>query len=160
MPIGRLRCTVLDVTDLGVAEEFWSQVTGLEVIGSNYTDRFSYLGSTDPWDHQIILQRIDEPNSGLRNRCHVDITVTDVDGAIEQIVALGGAVKKPPSIYPRPGSFPGHRPTIDWAVMTDPFGNEFCLVSDLTEEEVHAIERATEASSDEEWRAAAGRTAF
>lgn len=34
MAIGALRCVVFDVTDLEVAEAFWSEVTGLEVIGS------------------------------------------------------------------------------------------------------------------------------
>ena len=159
MAIGSLRCVVLEVTDLGVAENFWSQVTGLAVIGSNYTGRFSYLGHTDPWRHEMILQLVgDAKRREERNRCHPDLTVEDVDGAIEQIVALGGAVKKPPSIYPRPGSFPGHRPVIDWAVMTDPFGNEFCLVSELTDDESRNVEAAAVVSSDQEWRAAAGRT--
>jgi hypothetical protein len=30
---------------------------------------------------------------------------------------------------PWPGSFPGESPLIDWAVMQDPFGNQFCLVT-------------------------------
>lgn len=34
MGIGKLRCHVIDVDDLGVAEAFWSEVTGLSVIGS------------------------------------------------------------------------------------------------------------------------------
>ena len=48
--------------------------------------------------------------------------------AVAQVEAIGGTLKKLPSIYPRPGSFPGKPPVIDWAVMADPFGNEFCLV--------------------------------
>ena len=158
MVIGSLRAVVLNVTDLSVAESFWSAVTGLEVISSKYTDRFSYLGHDDPWKHEMILQLAAEPKGDQANRCHPDITVADVDRAIEQIVALGGAVKKPPSIYPRPGSFPGCPPEIDWAVMTDPFGNEFCLVSELSHEESRAAEGAIGASTDQEWRTAAGRT--
>lgn len=97
MTIGSLRCVVLDVTDLGVAEDFWSQVTGLAVIGSNYTGRFSYLGHKDPWKHEMILQLVSDAKREGSNRCHPDITVEDVDGAIEQIMALGGAIKKPPA---------------------------------------------------------------
>lgn len=156
--IGTLRCVVLDVEDLTVAESFWSEVTGLEVIGSGYTGRFSYLGNPDPWRHEIILQLVDRPKQVESNRSHPDITVDDIDVAIDQIVAIGGSVKKPPSIYPRPGSFPGKPPVIDWAVMADPFGNEFCLVSELTEEESRRVEAATNAVGDQEWRAAAGRT--
>lgn len=47
---------------------------------------------------------------------------------------------------------------IDWAVMTDPFGNEFCLVSELTDDESQRVRQATNATTDQQWRAAAGRT--
>ena len=57
----------------------------------------------------------------------------------------------------------GHaiEPVIDWAVMQDPFGNEFCLVSNLTDDEIEAVREATQAgaATDVEWRRAAGRTA-
>lgn len=39
MAVGRLRCVVIDVDDLTVAERFWSEMTGLPVIASNYTGR-------------------------------------------------------------------------------------------------------------------------
>jgi hypothetical protein len=41
--------------------------------------------------------------------------------------------------------------------MQDPFGNEFCLVDDLTEAQIDSVVDATKrgASTDEEWRAAA-----
>jgi hypothetical protein len=40
--------------------------------------------------------------------------------------------------------------------MQDPFGNEFCLVDDLTDSQIEAVAKATAAgaSTDEEWRAA------
>ncbi len=34
MSIGMLRCAVINVTDLNLAYEFWSQVTGLAIVGS------------------------------------------------------------------------------------------------------------------------------
>ena len=66
-------------------------------------------------------------------------------------------MKKAPSLYPRPGSHGDEPPIIDWAVMQDPFGNEFCLVDDLTDAQIEAVVRATDAgaSTDEECRAAA-----
>ena len=88
-----------------------------------------------------------------------DYEPTDgIDRAIEQIIGLGGSVKKPPSLYPRPGSHGDDRPVIDWAVMQDPFGNEFCLVDDLTKEQSLSA-MAADASTDHEWRIAAGVTA-
>jgi len=159
--IGRLRCHVIDVDDLAVAEAFWSRVTGLPVIGSRWTARFSYLGRPDPWKHEIILQLVDTPKGEQANRSHVDLTVLDVDAAIGEIEAIGGKVKKAPALYPRPASFEGEVPLIDWAVMQDPFGNEFCIVSPLTDDEIAAVVAAAESrrglATDRDWRAAAGR---
>ena len=161
MGIGSVRCHVFDVKDLALAEAFWSEVTGLPVIGSNWTDRFSYLGRREPWKHEIILQLVTRDKGVEPNRSHVDITPErGVDHAIERIVAIGGALKKEPSIYPRPGSHDA-APVIDWAVMQDPFGNEFCLVHELDDEQSQAVLEAARLNphqSDHQWRIAAGVT--
>ncbi len=163
MGIATYRCTVITVTDLAVGYRFWSAVTGLEIIGrtpSGWHGRFGYLGRNDPWKHEFILQVVDSPKGEAANRVHIDLTPNEgVDRAIDQIVALGGSVKKPASLYPRPGSHGDEPPVIDWAVMQDPFGNEFCLVSELTQEEIAAVLSAREAgaSTDHDWRVAAGR---
>lgn len=160
MGIGSFRCAVIDVNDLDVAESFWSEVTGLPVIGSHWNGRFSYLGSPDPWKHQIILQLVSAEKGEEPNRAHIDITPElGVDDAIERIVAIGGTVRKEPSLYPRPGSH-DYPPVIDWAVMRDPFGNEFCLVSELTAEQRQRVLDATteDVTGDRAWRAAAGVT--
>jgi hypothetical protein len=115
----------------------------------------------DPWKHEIILQVVDTSKGDATNRVHIDITPQNgMDDAIERIVAIGGRVKKPPSLYPRPGSHGDEPPVLDWAVMQDPFGNEFCLVSALTDVEAAAVMQATRngASTDHDWRVAAGRT--
>jgi predicted enzyme related to lactoylglutathione lyase len=159
--IGTYRATVIDVNDLAQGYAFWSAVTGLEVIGSEpegWHRRFGYLGRKDPWRHELILQVVKSRKGDHPNRAHIDVTPNDgIDEAISRIVALGGAVKKPPSLYPRPGSHGDEPPIIDWAVMQDPFGNEFCLVDDLTDAQIEAVVAATDAgaSTDEEWRAAA-----
>jgi predicted enzyme related to lactoylglutathione lyase len=161
MGIGQLRCHVIDVNDLAVAEAFWSQVTGLPVIPSVFPGRFSYLGQAEPWRHEVILHLVSTAKGSEANRAHVDIWVRDVNSAITRIEAIGGRVKKEPSIYPRPHSYEGESPTIDWAVMQDPFGNEFCLVSVLAPEESKAVTQAAEDADgdDHQWRVAAGRAA-
>jgi catechol 2,3-dioxygenase-like lactoylglutathione lyase family enzyme len=168
MSIGTFRCVVINVTDLPLAYKFWGAVTGLEVIGSEtgWQDWFGYLGTKDPWKHEIILQRVDNspldiqaPDPAKPNQMHIDITPNNgIDRAVEEIIELGGTVKKPPSLFPRPGSYGDHRPLIDWAVMQDPFGNEFCLVETLTTEQSHAAMAAAEATTDHQWRTAAGVT--
>ena len=163
MGIGQLRCSVVDVDDLEIAEAFWSEVTGMPVIPSVFPGRYSYLGDPDPWRHRMILHLVKTRKGPEANRAHVDIWVRDVDAAITQIEVIGGSLKRPPTLYPRPGSFAGDKPLIDWAVVRDPFGNEFCLVSPLSEQEAAAVLRAyTESEGgaegdDERWRAAAGR---
>jgi len=162
--IGTYRCTVINVTDLDLAYRFWSAVTGWEVIGQTpggWHGRFGYLGHSNPWKHELILQVVDSAKGPETNRVHIDLTPNGgMDRAIEQIVILGGTVKRPPSLYPRPGSHGEEPPSLEWAVMQDPFGNEFCLVDELTEQEIAAVLEATKAgaSTDTEWRVAAGRT--
>jgi len=46
---------------------------------------------------------------------------------------------------------------LDWAVMQDPFGNEFCLVVPLTKDQSQAA-MAADATTDQQWRLAAGVT--
>lgn len=156
MGIGTLRCAVIDVNDLKVGEDFWSEVTGLPVIPSCFPGRYSYLGQPDPWSHEVILHLVSTVKGVETNRGHVDIWVRDVQVAIGEVESIGGRLKRAPTIYPRPGSYPGEEPLIDWAVMQDPFGNEFCVISVLTPEESAAV--AHEAPADDQhYRAAAGR---
>jgi hypothetical protein len=89
-----------------------------------------------------------DPKGSAPNRSHVDLSVDDVDEGVAAIISIGGGLKKPPSLYPRPGAFAGWQPVIDWAVMQDPFGNEFCLVSELTDTETAAAEEAGRANPD------------
>jgi hypothetical protein len=58
-----------------------------------------------------------------------------------------------------PHAFEGARPLIDWAVMQDPFWNEFCLVRELTRPEREALAVAAEhgAADDAHWRDVARR---
>ena len=144
MGIGRVLATVINVTDLDAGETFWSEVTGLPVIASGYAGRFSYLGQADPWKQEITLQRVDGTKDDKPNRVHIDIAPEGgIDDAVTRIVQLGGSVKKQPSIAPRPGKG-DLLPIIDWAVMQDPFGNEFCLVDRLSREQIGSVLAAAE----------------
>ena len=159
LAIGTLRCFVIDVEDLEVGAAFWSEVTGIPPISSAWPDRFAYLGYEDEktWKHEIIVHRVPtakRSDSGAvdasrrldpgANRAHLDITVEDVDAAIAQIETIGGRPKYPATVYPVPHAYEGARPLIDWAVMQDPFGNEFCLVRELTRREREALAVAAE----------------
>ena len=172
MAIGTLRCFAIDVEDLEVGASFWSELTGIPRISSPWPDRFAYLGYEDEttWRHQIILHRVatakrSDPaavNVARRidpaaNRAHMDIGVDDVDVAIEHVERIGGRLKYPPTLFPVPHAFEGARPLLDWAVMQDPFGNEFCLVRVLARAEREALDAAAVdgPADDAHWRAVA-----
>ncbi len=129
MAVGRLRRFVVDVNDLAVGEQFWSAVTGLPVafsgVSSTAQGQFSGLGAIATGS--VLLQLVPERKTALKNRAHLDIGVDDVPGAVAEVIALGGSVVR------SPGVFPEHDPELEWAVVADPFGNEFCLVRDLEE---------------------------
>ncbi len=161
MGVGKLRSQVIDVDDLAIGESFWSEVTGFDILPSYFPGRYGYLGRLEPLRHELILHLVKtEKSPDIVNRSHVDIWVTYVDEAIEAIEALGGTLKRAPTIYPWPGSYPGEPPQLDWAVMRDPFGNEFCVITVLTPEESRAVEEAAKngPGDDSLWRAVAGRT--
>lgn len=127
MPVGKFRCIVMNVTDLEVAERFWTEVTGLPVrySGLGYPTRFSRLGDIET--HSILLQLVPEGRPPPTNNAHLDLTVDDVDVAVEQSLALGATV------FREKGRYPPDSPTpyLEWAVMRDPFGNSFCLIKEL-----------------------------
>ncbi len=123
MAVGTVRALVIDVNDLGVGERFWSAITGQEVQFSAWTSQFSRIGKKGMGS--ILLQLVPETKTEQKNRTHIDITVEDVDKAIEEVIVLGGSLVRPKGIYPPDD------PLLEWAVMADPFGNEFCLIREL-----------------------------
>ncbi len=125
MAVGKLRRMVVDVNDLATGEAFWSAVTGLEVQFSAWQGQFSGLGEKEAGS--ILLQLVPERKTDLKNRAHIDLTVDDVSRAVEEVIALGGSVIR------TPGFFPDDDPELEWAVVADPFGNEFCVIRDIAD---------------------------
>ena len=100
MSIGTMRCVAINVTDFAVGYEFWSAVTGYEILGPEHGWHgwLGYLGTTEPRKHELILINTDtapiqaeQPTRHQTNRVHIDITPNDgVDAAIERIVRSVG----------------------------------------------------------------------
>ncbi len=140
--IGELSRITIAVEDVAAGRDFWSAVTGLAVtdqdIGAGWADlEAGRVTSAGP---VLSLQRATMPKPDTTpNRGHVDITVEDVDLAVEQVRRLGGSLKVGPAVYPRPLSGDDGTPSIDWAVVADPFGNEFCIIRELGEAERAAL---------------------
>lgn len=164
MSIGKWKSACINVTDLDEGAAFWSEVLGFERVRPDWHGWLAYLDDPES-DNYLILNNtktspfaLNPPTHHETNRAHIDVWPNDgIDNAIRDIIAIGGSLKHAPSLYPRPGTYGDDPPAIDWAVMQDPFGNEFCLVELLTREERDAA-MASGAKTDHDLRVAAGKT--
>lgn len=94
--------------------EFWSALTGYEprpLFGS-------YLGLRDPSGRgpNLTFQRCDVEDLAV-GRCHIDFYADDPDDVAERALQLGGDFVRRVS-----------EGDIRWIVLSDPDGNEFCVV--------------------------------
>jgi predicted enzyme related to lactoylglutathione lyase len=104
----------LDVADLDRQTEFWCGALRYE----HRQDAGQYRALVDPdaRSPKMLLQQVSEPKTA-KNRLHIDIHVRDVDAEAERLVALGATrVEKVEQFG------------IYWIVLTDPEGNELCVV--------------------------------
>ncbi len=111
--VGTLYAIVIDVNDLETCAKFWSQVLGAGILYQN--ERYLRLGHKGERP-TVLLQKVPERHKE-KNRVHIDLDVPDLDEAVSRVLALGGHKLKQLSEY-----------GIQWVVMADPDGNEFCLV--------------------------------
>jgi predicted enzyme related to lactoylglutathione lyase len=121
--LAKLWKPVINVTDLDAGESFWSAVSGLSPKGRH--GQFSILDADNASDHGnwILLQLVPVGQVSTNSGTHLDFRVDDVADAARAIVEIGGVVIKPPDIYIIDGEA-----MLEWAVMRDPFGNEFCII--------------------------------
>ena len=126
--IGKLWKPVVNVTDLDEGERFWAALSGLTPTGRHGDksgDSYSSLedpegGDDDPW---LLLQLVSDHQESWTGGTHLDFRVEDVPLAVHRTEELGGVTLKPPAFYPDSES-----PYLEWAIMQDPFGNQFCFV--------------------------------
>lgn len=124
MAVGSLRAVTIDVNDLEEGERFWTEVTGWPVTLRRWNGQYSRLGTVG--EGSILLQLVAEQKHGGKNRVHLDFTVDEVGEAIAAVLALGGSLERGRQAYPESGT-----QAREYAVVKDPFGNEFCLVREL-----------------------------
>ena len=107
----------LDCQDGEALSAFWAEVLGYSLLGPHgeYWSLIPPESVQEPW---FVLQQVDEPKSG-KNRMHLDIHVTDLDGEAQRLEALGAR---------RVSGEPVAMGSFSWLVMADPEGNEFCIV--------------------------------
>jgi predicted enzyme related to lactoylglutathione lyase len=123
-PVGRLGWIQIDCRDPLELAAFWGAVLGLEIDEEYLGDPPRYVGlvPVEPDHPQVNFQRVPEPKT-VKNRLHLDLRVDDVDEATARIEALGGRRLQPEDV---------HEYGYHWRVLTDPEGNEFCLIYEMS----------------------------
>jgi catechol 2,3-dioxygenase-like lactoylglutathione lyase family enzyme len=113
----RITSIVVNCTDPAALAAFWGEVLGWEVHGDE--DGVLTLGPAGRPDARPVLDfvAVPDPTPG-RRRLHLDVNATDrdQDAELERLLELGAT---------RVDVGQGD---VDWVVLADPEGNEFCLL--------------------------------
>jgi hypothetical protein len=115
---------VVNVTDLDEGERFWSTVSGLSPMG-RHGGQYSVLDSTEPTDRGAWILC----NSSPTDTTVLTVARTSTSGSTTWPMPSVGSKKsaalcqRPPELYQPDGI-----DMLEWAVMQDPFGNQFCLI--------------------------------
>lgn len=117
MAVGTLWSVTLDCADPEALGSFWAAMLDGEVA---YTSD-NFVGVTIPGGTWIGAYRVPDhtpatwPDGGTAKQFHLDISVADLDEAVDVAVALGATKAE-------------HQPEPDrWRVLLDPAGHPFCV---------------------------------
>lgn len=106
---------LIDCADAERLAAFWCEVLGWQVVDRDDGD--VEIGSGDR-GIRIIFLPVPEPKS-IKNRIHLDVHANDGDqeAEVERLIVLGASHVDV-----------GQR-DVDWVVLADPEGNEFCVLA-------------------------------
>jgi predicted enzyme related to lactoylglutathione lyase len=115
----RLCALVIDCNDLRAATRFWTGALGVGLRDGD-VERDTWVELEPPVSGMppIYLQTVLEPKTS-KSRVHLDFETDDVEAEARRLERLGGRRK----------SWHG-----DYWIMEDSSGNEFCVMSVMTEE--------------------------
>ena len=113
--VGRVDEIVIDCRDPAKLATFWADLFGVEPKIRDAT--WATVRESDS-GLVVAFQEVPEPKAG-KNRVHIDIRVAHLEEAVAACLALGATTEGPIRTDDE-GSF---------QVMSDPEGNEFCLVN-------------------------------
>lgn len=112
-PIGRLDEVVIDGADIERVAAFWQAMLGGELVRQSD----EWIALHPPTGITVSFQRVPE-GKVVKNRVHLDVDVEDLAAATVAAESIG-ASRIGEVVVDELGGF---------QVMTDPDGNEFCLV--------------------------------
>lgn len=108
---------VLDCTDLDRAADFWCAALGYDRPFPE-SGPYLQLEATQRGGVELLLQQVPETKTG-KNRLHLDLRTPHLDPEVQRLKDLGAAVLT---------STPLVEHDWQWHVLTDPDGNEFCVL--------------------------------
>jgi len=127
----RLLECVVDCADPATLSRFWAAALGYEVLdesadmveigpGGRTDDQLLAELRSGPAVPTLIFIRVPEPKTA-KNRLHLDLSPidSDRDSEVSRLVGLGARIT---DLAPADST---------WVVMTDPEGNEFCVLRSL-----------------------------
>ncbi len=119
--VSRIGHTTFDCANTFELSSWWKQVLGYaDVPGDENAHGHKECEIADPVSgHRLLFIEVPDPRQ-VKNRVHLDLVPTDRrrDAEVERVVALGA---RPLDDRRRPDG-------TGWMVLTDPEGNEFCIV--------------------------------
>jgi predicted enzyme related to lactoylglutathione lyase len=109
----------VDCDDPVALATFWARIVG-SAVEQTMGDPPHYVavGPTAPGGPWLSFQRVSEAKV-VKNRLHLDLVVDDLEAGTARIEELGGRRVSG-------GDFEEYG--FVWRLMTDPEGNEFCLI--------------------------------
>ena len=110
---------VIDASDPPKVAEFWCRVLDYEV--SDTSDEEVQIKGPGPGP-TLLFAKVPEPKQ-VKNRLHIDLNPTDrsQEEEVERLLALGAR-----------HADVGQK-DVDWVVLADPEGNEFCMLRSRVE---------------------------
>ena len=107
---------VVDVADADRAVAFWSAALGYRPFGQ--LGQYRSLVDPDGAGPKLVLQEVADAKEG-KNRVHLDLHVADVAAEVARLEGLGAT---------RLDVDPVAEAGTQWIRMSDPDGNELCVV--------------------------------
>jgi predicted enzyme related to lactoylglutathione lyase len=117
--VGMLRVgsTVLGVSDVRRAVEFWGRALGFVPRDKEIDETWAVLVPPDGVGQNISLMRSDTPVQD-KPRVHLDLYAADPAAEIERLIELGASRV----------DWPDYPPNADFTVLADTEGNRFCVI--------------------------------
>src|SRR5262245_279176 len=111
----RFDSVVIDCIDPAALARFWMNVLDWHIVEERKEE--VVLAKADKTFPVLVFGTVPEQKT-IKNRLHIDLVPDDQDAEVERIIGLGAT-----------RADVGQSDDVDWVVLADPEGNEFCVLS-------------------------------